>query len=334
MSWWLVGCGSEPGPAAAAGEACEARVATLRSIVGQIRGGAGAADVAAEDVRLPASAGAIGPAPARAVVLVARRDGRLEVNGAPIHDPADRSRMAGELARELDLARRAAMKSAAQPPPPAVVLDLEAMDGRFVGSLADADADAGAGAEGRPAPALPGAGELATYGIEVVLAIDAGAPLAPILTQLAALRGGPPMRLLVVDGRAATPEPPAWLAERAAELRAGNNGSPWLYRLTSCAEVLAAAERATSVEASLKVWQEEIPAAVSRCGCEGTDVEGLAALAWIRFDAGRTPIGTLPFALSYEPGVEPMRLAADASAGDLVAYVEGRGERPFALGGR
>lgn len=324
----LLGCGSDPTPRAR--ESCEARVAALRSIVGQIRGGAGATDVAAEDVALPRSRGALVQGPARAVVLVARRDGHLEVNGAPIREPGDRSRVADELARELDLARRAAMKSEVQPPPPAVVLDLEAMDGRLVGSLADPDG----GGHGRPGPALPGRGELETYGIALVLAIDAAAPLAPVLTQVGALGGGLPMRLLVVDERAAPSEPPAWLAERVAELRAGNDGSPWLYRLTSCPEALAAAERATGVDASLRAWQEEIPPAVSRCGCEGTDVEGLAALAWIRFDAGRTPLGTLPFALSSEPGAAPMTLAGDASARDLVAYLEGRGDRPFSLPGR
>lgn len=307
----LAACGA-PAPDAA----CEGRLAELSAVLATLPESSGPT---VDDAReLPTSARGA-PSARHGVPLSVDAGGQVSLDGRAL-DPRSTYVVFDELHRTLHFARHIAArdKADAGAPKEAKAFDLEEMmnDPRLVGSLNDRQPAA------EPPPPVPA--ELREQGVALQVALPAAAPVAPLLALLAALPEGLPVELLVRDEALA--KTPAWLGSKLEELRKDATGAPLLPRLTTCAAVLELGTDADP-DASARRWKRELPERLRGCGCSGSDVEGLAALAALRTNFFGTPgVRSVPLRVTRDPSAPTVELPAAARGRDLIPRVEARGD--------
>jgi hypothetical protein len=205
------------------------------------------------------------------------------------------------------------------------------VEDKDVGGNVVAVFDAIAGAEA----AARGAGRELT----VLLAFEAGAPLTKVDELVPYLKAFPRRALLVAPPGPLPPSEatlPEWARKKLAEVRrmSESPGAPVFERLVSCPSLLELEREYQSAppgEREARLLAEVPRRLESECRCRDADVEGVAALTWIRLAPWRVELRALPFNGSIEPEDEPIALPPDATVADLVPRLVERGDKPFRL---
>jgi hypothetical protein len=179
------------------------------------------------------------------------------------------------------------------------------------------------------------------FALVIFLALDARAPLTPVVALVEAL----PKETnfwQVVDLADAPEGPagPAWVDETLAAIRT-------LPPPERSMEVARAIERAIGGCASLQddfdliatgdpeqrgvLLAHTLPLSVERCRCEGVDVEGLTTIVWATAGGEWVRKRQLPLAFSRDEAASAVILPVNANGADLAREAAVRGLRPFRL---
>lgn len=332
-----------------AGE-CEARVAVMRDVFARIPSDVLTAPLLEDDRPSDLVTSAHGQPFVRADVTIhILATGQFRIGGI------DRDLGNIRYALEEEFARRdriiaSEQEIARNPPPPSPPTPLSANPGefvlgpgdenRFVGYLNTPDIPP----EGEDRDPLDGEGDHPIKpprvpGARVYLAVTPTAPLTGLFSLLRMLPAGVVVSLIVRDPRKMPSEAElpaavvpalrriqAWEADIRANRRLTDD-PPLIETMTTCAAFRPLIGRTDLVSHAdrERVWMQEAPGIALECGCNGVDVEGLAAITWWRIRPDLPLLRLLPLRWTDDPGAERVELPATARGADLIRAVEARG---------